>query len=314
MTASTPMLAPYQMASVEPLGEVLARPEELPDVPDFRIASYNVYNLFGTEPDVHTRREAEPASPEQLSALATMITDLQADVIAFQEVQNEKVLSDLIRKKVNPRLRRRDEPTFTSFVCIPSHDPRGINVALATRFAVRSSLTFHDREFGDPERRAVKFSRDLLGVELYATPTYRFLFFVAHLKSKMGGDSAEAKRRTEGQEIRSIFEGPVFGGGTLIEQDLILAGDMNDDPDKEVIDILRGTDSQMALTDILREVDPNYTYPTHKRYKKTRLDYIFASPSMTHRLDDATIHRDEPAGDASDHFPVSVVVDLTSQS
>ncbi|MDH3671188.1 MAG: endonuclease/exonuclease/phosphatase family protein [Gammaproteobacteria bacterium] len=314
MTTSTPILAPYQMASVEPLGEVLARPEELPDVPEFRIASYNVYNLFGKEHDVYTRRESEPASAEQLTALADMIIDLQADAIAFQEVQNEKVLSDLFRKKINPRLRRRDEPTFTSFVCIPAADPRGINVALATRFAVRSSLTFHDREFGDPERRAVKFSRDLLGVELYATPTYRFLFFVSHLKSKMGGDSSELKRRSEGQEIRSIFEGPVFGGGTLIDQDLILAGDMNDDPDKKVIDILQGTDPQTALTDVLREVDPNYTYPTHTRYKKTRLDYIFASPSMTRRLDEATIHRDEPAATASDHFPVSVVVDVTQQS
>src|SRR5258708_33088373 len=106
-------------AYVENLGEVLARPQELTEAPSFRIASYNVHNLFGNRPDVHSGRPGPPSPPEQLNALTKMIVDLDADAIAFQEVQNERVLSDLIRKRVNPKLEK--EARFTTFICIPSH-------------------------------------------------------------------------------------------------------------------------------------------------------------------------------------------------
>jgi endonuclease/exonuclease/phosphatase family metal-dependent hydrolase len=141
---------------------------------------------------------------------------------------------------------------------------------------------------------------------MYATPTYRFMFFVAHLKSKLGGEESEYKRGLEAEEIRTIFEKPVFGGQSFIKQDIVLAGDMNDDPDTRTIKILRGR-APAALTDVLAEVEPNYTYPTHNRYPKTRLDYIFASPSI--KIEDVKIHRDNPAAaEASDHYPVSAAV------
>jgi len=294
----------HNQAYVENLGEVLARPEELMEVPSFRVASYNVHNLFGDRPDVHSSRPDPPSSPEQLKALAKMIIHLDADAIAFQEVQNERVLSDLIRKRVNPKLEK--AARFTTFICVPSHDPRGINVALATRFAVNGTMNFNAREFGPLEERAKKFSRDLLGVDIYATPSYRFLFFVAHLKSKLGGEESEYKRSLEAGEIREIIEKPTFGGQPFIQQDMLLAGDMNDDPDKTTIDILRGSDP-MYLHDVLAQVNPNYTYPTHTRYPKTRLDYMFASPSI--KITAVNIHReDAAAAEASDHYPVSATI------
>jgi endonuclease/exonuclease/phosphatase family metal-dependent hydrolase len=294
----------HNQAQVENLGEVLARPEELLEVPSFRIASYNMHNLFGDRPDVHSGQPGPPASPEQLKALAKMIVDLDADAIAFQEVQNERALSDLIRKRVNPKLEK--EARFTTFICIPSHDPRGINVALATRLAVNGTMNFNAREFGPLDARAKKFSRDLLGVDMYATPSYRFIFFVAHLKSKLGGEESEYKRSLEAEEIRAIIEKPTFGGHPFIQQDMILAGDMNDDPDKTTIDILRGADPAI-LKDVLADVEPNYTYPTHTRYPKTRLDYMFASPSV--KISEAKIHRENAAAAAaSDHYPVSATI------
>ncbi len=291
-------------ARVEELGEVLARPEELLEVPTFRIASYNLHNLFGEAPDVHSSRPDPPTEAEQLNALAKMILDLDADAIAFQEVQNERVLSDLVRKKVNPKLPR--ESRFTTFICNPSHDPRGINVALATRLAVNGTMSFKEREFGPLDEKAKKFSRDLLGVDIYATPTYRFIFFVAHLKSKMGGEDSAYKRSLEANEIRAIIEKPTFGAQAFVKQDIVIAGDMNDDPDTRTIDILLGKEPA-PLLDVLAKVDPNFTYPTHTRYPKTRLDYIFASGSI--KITDVKIHREnEAAATASDHYPVSATV------
>jgi endonuclease/exonuclease/phosphatase family metal-dependent hydrolase len=290
---------------VTSLTEVLARPEELPNRREFRIGTYNAWNLFGDRPDVHASRPSEPADEEQLEALGEKILGLDADAIAFQEVQNEKVLEKLFREHVNGRLDAGQR--YTAFVCIPAKDPRGINVALATRLSVRGALTFHDREFGALDDRASHFSRDLLGVELFATPRYRFLMFVAHLKSKIGGDRAEDKRRLEVAEIRTILEEPQFGGAPYVGQDLILCGDMNDDPDSAVIAELTGGTRPGAPP--LRDVLAGFkSYPTHDRYKKTRLDYILASPSIQGAVRDAEVHTDGPAVKASDHFPASATV------
>jgi endonuclease/exonuclease/phosphatase family metal-dependent hydrolase len=296
----------FTSVTIQPqlLTGVLARPEELPRVQEFRVASYNAWNLFGEAHDVYSSRPSDPASDEQLDALAKMILNLHADAIAFQEVQNEKVLASLFRERVNPKIK--DAPyRFTTFVCIPARDPRGINVALATRLAVRGSVTFHDREFGPSDDNAVRFSRDLLGVELFATPEYRFLMFVAHLKSKMGGDEATGKRRLEATEIRTILQDPQMGGNPYLDQDLVLCGDMNDDPDSDVVRILTAGAAPGATP--LRDVLGSFkSYPTHKKYKKTRLDYILASPTIS--IQEPEVHTDEPAAEASDHYPVSATV------
>jgi len=290
-------------ADVESLVEdqTLAKPEDLPPTDWIRLASYNVRNLFGEYEDVYSGRPDEPIDPTREKALVEVIRGLDADVVAFQEVQNERVLSDMFRKKINPKLSK--EARFTSFVLIPARDPRGINVAIATRLAVQATLSFHDRDFGPPDQRDVHFSRDLLGAEIYATPTYRLLQFVAHLKAKLGGDRAEEKRRLEAEEIRSIIEKPVFGGNPYVEQDMVLAGDMNDDPKSSAIQSLRGHGAK-ALIDALADVDPNYTYPTHNKYKKTRFDYLFLSPTVRARA--VSIYREPPTGEASDHYPVTL--------
>lgn len=295
--------------SVESLERTLTRRSELRVVPSFRIAAFNLYNLFGKDKDVYSQRPSAAVTKNRLKALGTMILDLDADAIAFEEVQNEKVLSALFRQNVNPTLKQRRQRPFDSFVVIPARDPRGINVALATRLAVNGAMTFHDREFGPRTQRPTRFSRDLLGVEIYATPTYRFLFFVAHLKSKLGGDSAEEKRRIEAKEIRKILDEPAFGAErTFIDQDMILAGDMNDEPKTPVIKRLIGK-GRNTLRDVLATVEPNYTFPTHKRYKKARLDFIFSSASI--RVDSPLIHHDNPVAVlASDHYPVSATVEV----
>lgn len=59
---------------VQSLTDVLARPEELPDVETFRIASYNARNLFGEAPDVHSGRP-NPPTPEEQREKTTDLTD-----------------------------------------------------------------------------------------------------------------------------------------------------------------------------------------------------------------------------------------------
>jgi endonuclease/exonuclease/phosphatase family metal-dependent hydrolase len=293
-------------AYVVDLGETLVMPSQLPERASFIVATYNLHNLFGKGETVNPKKP--PASKEQLDALAEMLIEMDADAIGLQEVGDLATLKELLQK-VN-RKRARGAFPYTR-VLIPSHDPRGINVAVATRLSVRGAHTSQDREFGD-ESRPEKFSRDLLEVQIAATPTYSFTLFVAHLKSKLAmsetqSKRAEQKRGMEATEIRNILGDDEFGT-PHIKRPMLLVGDMNDYPDAAALAKLRG-EGPPVLRDILAEGDhaANYTYPTHNRYRKTRLDYVFASPSIS--IERYKIHRDNPAAKiASDHYPVSVTV------
>src|SRR6516165_5030872 len=86
---------------IENLEKTLTRRNELRVVPSFRIAAFNLYNLFGKAKDVNSRQPGPPVTKNRLEALGKMILDLDADAIAFEEVQNEKILSVLFRKAVN---------------------------------------------------------------------------------------------------------------------------------------------------------------------------------------------------------------------
>jgi endonuclease/exonuclease/phosphatase family metal-dependent hydrolase len=288
------------LVQVQQLRDVLRRPAELPRRAEITVASYNVYNLFGESAE-------RPKPEEQLDALGEMILKLDADMISFAEVENVEALKSLFRSRVNKELEGDDK--YDTFICVPANDPRGINVAMATRLSVRGKMSFSDREFGPMEERATRFSRDLLGVKIQATPDAdaSFLYFAGHLKSKIGGESAESKRRMEASEVISILTEPTFGDQPFMGQRLLFAGDMNDDPDSAVIDVLKDG----GLDDLFAAVTPNDTYPTNlpkRRYPSTRLDYLFASAAMKPRVSRLQIRRDEPADAASDHYPISAAV------
>jgi endonuclease/exonuclease/phosphatase family metal-dependent hydrolase len=297
---ATPFRLEQDLVQVQQLRDVLRRPAELPRRAEITVASYNVYNLFGETSE-------RPKPEEQLDALGEMILKLDADIISFAEVENVEALKSLFRSRVNKELEGDDK--YDTFICVPANDPRGINVAMATRLSVRGKMSFSDREFGSMEERATRFARDLLGVKIQATPDTdsSFLYFAGHLKSKIGGESAEEKRRMEASEVINILTEPTFGDQPFMAQRLLFAGDMNDDPDSAVIDVL--TDG--GLDDLFAAVAPNDTYPTNlpkRRYPSTRLDYLFASAAMKPRVSRLQIRRDEPSDAASDHYPISASV------
>jgi len=284
----------------ERLTDVLRLPKDLKKRTRIRVASYNVYNLFGEDAE-------HPKPTEQLAALADVILALDADVISFAEVGSLATLKELFQSRINPKLEGADK--YDAYICIPANDRRGINVALATRLSVRGKMSFSDREF-EKNGKTIKFSRDLLGVLIQATPDpeHTFMYFVGHLKSKIGGDDAEQKRRAEAGEVIDIFTGPTFGAA-FITQPLLFAGDFNADPDTKPIDILK----KGTLTDLFEDVQPNYTYPTalsKGHYDQTRLDYMFASPSMKDRMQKLDIYRKDPTDEASDHYPISAEMRL----
>lgn len=294
---------------IQSLSTVLRRPHDLPHTNEIRVAAYNVYNMLD-----ETGRRPKPV--EEIRAIAEMIRYMDPDVIAFSEVQDEAMLKELFTTYINPKLE--DSARYDGFVCLTGNDPGGINVALVTRLSIRGVLTFQDRQFdASTGRTPMKFSRDLLGVAIQMTPdkAHTYLHFAAHLKAKIGGDRADQKRRMEAAEIVEIFSDDTFGC-PLMSRDLLLTGDMNDDPGGHAI----GVFTSAGLADSLAGGNANNTYPTlinasargKRKYPETRLDYMFASPSIAPRLSDVAVHRTPPAADrASDHYPISARLTLS---
>ena len=164
------------LVQVQQLRDVLRRPAELPRRAEITVASYNLYNLFGESAE-------RPKPEEQLDALGEMILKLDADIISFAEVENVEALKSVFRSRVNKELEGDDK--YDTFICVPANDPRGINVAMATRLSVRGKMSFSDREFGPMEERATRFSRDLLGVKIQATLDADFELFVFRRASEI---------------------------------------------------------------------------------------------------------------------------------
>lgn len=293
-------------AAVSTLRDTLRTPSQLIPVDTIRIASYNVRNLFGPT-------AKDPTTAAQSAALGQVIARIGADVFVFAEVENVAAIKSVFQKHVNPKLDSADR--YDAFVCIGGNDRRGINVALVTRLSVRGATTFRDREFDgtvsptSTRGKAAKFSRDLLGVHIQPTPDARtsFLYFAAHLKSKIGGPVADRKRQLEAEEIVDIFTRPPFGCDPFIDQRMLLSGDFNAEADGSEIATLK----KSRLVDVFEKVADNHTYPTRlpkRKYPSTRLDYLFASAALAPKISDCCVDRRSPADEASDHYPIAATL------
>ena len=83
-------------------------------------------------------------------------------------------------------------------------------------------------------------------------------------RGAIGGDRATQKRLLEAKEVRTILEEPQFGGNPYIDQDMVLCGDMNDDPDSKVIEVLTRSRGISAKSSSMssRELMETPTRPT----------------------------------------------------
>ena len=118
----------------------------------FRVASYNVLNLFDKVDDPDKRDEGtRPKSAESERALAQVIEDSRADVIALQEVENIEVLTEF--RNANGLA-----DDYPHMVLVEGNDGRGIDVALFSKHPVKNIVTHKDEVF--PSRPSASRHRD----------------------------------------------------------------------------------------------------------------------------------------------------------
>lgn len=207
-------------------------------MPSLRIMTFNVENLFARFNFSRAEQEKYLAVAEALddpnrellaksfynaledenrvfSGLA--IADGDPDVVCLQEIDSLRALDYF-----HDRFVRRMGREYKYRYLIEGNDPRGIDVAIMSRYKI-ANVTSH-RELRSGSSRT--FSRDCLEVDIKKNNKL-LTVYVNHFKSMMGGrDKTEARRRSQARAVVKIIEDR-FGDGTA-DAPWAIVGDLND--------------------------------------------------------------------------------------
>ncbi len=293
------------------LALVSSRPALAQDDGQLTIATYNIENAFDVFDDPYTKDEGTDVKQRwEFEAIAQALRTIDADVVGFQEIENEAVLQAMVQEYL-PGM-------GYDFVTVPmTNSDRGIKLGLISRLPIVSVTSYRWQTLRHPDDEQVRgFARDLFHAQLEAPEGQIVHVFVVHLKSKSSreGDPQSVKwRSSEAMRIRQII-------GEMVAQNpgelAVLMGDFNSKPDEPASSALLtpAPDGSAVLSDSHASIPmaDRTTYPS-ERFPNSVIDYILTSPAMTARLvpDSAIIFNDPELTKGSDHLPVVAKFDMT---
>jgi predicted extracellular nuclease len=219
----------------------------------FVIVFYNVENLFDTIPDARIDdAEFLPSSEKQWNTkrydkkiddlarvLSGVATDELPEIIGLAEVENRRVLEDLVKSS-------RLAPGLYSIVHKDSPDPRGIDVALLFRRDVLKSVVHEIIPVTFPFDSS-RTTRDILYVKGQAEDGGNLHFFVNHWSSRVGGErQTENLRMYCAVALRRRID-------ILLAQEsdprIVVMGDFNDEPtNRSIMGILQASNKRKNVT------------------------------------------------------------------
>ena len=212
------------------------------------VATWNLENLF--RPDNDVGPDSDAAYDAKLTALAEVITELAPDVLAVQEVGEPEALADLVDRLGG---------AWHSELAAP--DGRGIRVGVLARLALDGAeqvVTFPDKlapvQVDDDGTTMSAMGRPALRVRI-ETENTTLDVISCHLKSKLlsfpGGFSpknedqrarygvyALHRRAAEAAAVRAYATALLANNGQ--QRALIVAGDLNDEPEAATTQLLHG--------------------------------------------------------------------------
>lgn len=254
-----------------------------------RVVTWNVENLFDEVDDPDTIDDVPSAAVvnRKLDDIAAVLTPLEADFIALQEVENEAILGRLA-----------DQLGYEQYGLIDAFDGRGIDVGYITRLPLASSpmVTSHLGErFPLPDGSDdIYFTRDALEVFVDVGGATVGVIIVHFRSMRDGGADI---RQAEAAYTAQIAEARISSG----LNNILVVGDLNDIPGSAPLDeILAG-----SLVDLTLEVpeDDRWTFVFDR--VRRQFDYILGSPQMAASATDVVILHGGEVDAASDHQPVA---------
>lgn len=283
-----------RVASAPPQGPTPARPAGT-----FRVASYNVENLFDAVDDPKRKDETTPPKDvEAMRRLAQALRQADADVVALQEVENIEILEHFLDEHLPGMYPHR--------VLVEGNDVRGIDVAVVSRHPILSVESHKDNEFKLPDgKKTTTFRRDLLRADLQVG-AYPFSVYTSHFKAQGGGQKADDVRLAEARETRRIVQEEM---AAWPGRRYVVAGDFNDTPDSAVGQVFLD-EGQWHLEDALAGVpsEERITHPiTHRS-----IDYLLFPDFMKSEFLGGGIQRLPREERGSDHLLIHADFRLTN--
>ncbi len=268
------------------------------------LATYNVENLFDAADDPYHRDEGtKPKTRESLEKLAATLRDIDADVVALQEVENRGYLERFVKQLL-------PDAGYNEIVHLEGNDKRGIDVALLSRIPVGPVTSYRHVEFEDSKGASQRFRRDLLRVRLEPDTGPSFDVFVVHFKSKRGGenDVSHTTRVAEARATRQVLDEILHADP---DARFVLCGDFNDTADSESIKTIVGQGSE-ALRCFSDDLSADNTATYRRQPYRSMIDFIFCSPGMAahYRPGSYSIPSISDSASGSDHSPVVIEFDM----
>lgn len=249
-----------------------------------RIASFNVENLFAR---YRFRKNFDPLNEDGFSInnlafsiynetakklTAKAIKEVNADIIALQEVDNLKVLDKFTSQYLGGM-------GYKYRILIDAHDPRNIDVAIISKYPITSIQTY--RHLRNKNNTASLFSRDCLEVDFNINDK-PLTIYVNHFKSMMGGRKETKKRREEQVEaVSTIIENR--WGSEDYKGNYAVVGDFNDYLDIDTS--LSKLFNSPGLIDVSTRIneDERWTHFWAGGNEYHQLDFILLSPDLANK-------------------------------
>jgi endonuclease/exonuclease/phosphatase family metal-dependent hydrolase len=221
----------------------------------------------------------ERFSEEQIKFTGKVIKTVKADIQCLIEVEsadtfgrfNTDILGSL----------------FPDRIVIDGNDPRGIDIALGTKkgFPIKTAKT---NIFARKNNKTI-FSRDCLEVEIAISKSRSLHVLVNHFKAKdKTPEISDAKRTLQAEEVSRILKERYD-----LKKDLVIvAGDLNDEPDSKPLAKLMKTPGLHNVFDIVdRPEDDRWTYYYGADKQYNTIDYLLVSQALRPKVADAGMER-----------------------
>jgi endonuclease/exonuclease/phosphatase family metal-dependent hydrolase len=282
-----------------------------PASPGVSVMTWNVENLFrpGGRFGPHSRADYEG----KLDALAATITRVAPDVLGLQEVGQPGALADLVD-------RLDGEWHHATSKHFDPHHPIRVAVLARERIEVLADVADFPEplaavQVDDAGATVGHMGRGALAVHVTPAPGLDLVVAVCHLKSKLlsypgnrfgprdegerarYGAYALDRRAAEAVTVRVLADGLLDGAGTT--RNVIVMGDLNDEPQAATTQILNGppgseVGTRGALLTDRGDADRLFNLapliPAESRYsrvyrgRRELIDHIFASRALLGRI------------------------------